>query len=85
MHKSCIYIQKAIYLAPHEVRACCQRFFVDGKMKGDVVLIMLEGERDIEYSEVVEAKKTLIEGINNGADDRCSGCFLLKERVKRRY
>lgn len=80
MHKSCIYIQKAIYLAPHEVRACCQRFFVDGKMKGDVVLIMLEGERDIEYSEVVEAKKTLIEGINNGADDRCSGCFLLKER-----
>jgi poly(ribitol-phosphate) beta-N-acetylglucosaminyltransferase len=80
MHKSCIYIQKAIYLAPYEVRACCQRFFVDGKMKGDVALVTLEDPRDIEYSEIIEAKKKLIEGINNGTDDRCAGCFALKER-----
>jgi poly(ribitol-phosphate) beta-N-acetylglucosaminyltransferase len=80
MHKSCIYIQKAIYLAPYEVRACCQRFFVDGKMKGDIALITLEGSRDIKYSEVIEAKNKLVRGINDGTDDRCAGCFALKER-----
>ena len=80
MHKSCTYIQKAIYLAPYEVRTCCQRFFVNGIRKGDVALITLEESRDIEYSEVIEAKKALVEGINNGTDDRCSGCLLLKEK-----
>lgn len=79
MHKSCPHIQKSIYLAPNEVRSCCQRFFVDGKIKGDVSLLSVNQPRDIEYSEIVKAKKDLVEGINNGTDDRCSGCFLLKE------
>ena len=79
MHKSCIHIQKSIYLAPYEVRACCQRFFVDGEIKGDVPLVTLTEPRDIDYSEVIEAKDKLVKGINDGSDDRCSGCFLLKE------
>jgi poly(ribitol-phosphate) beta-N-acetylglucosaminyltransferase len=80
MHKSCIHIQRSIYLAPNEIRACCQRFFVDNKMKGDVALITLTKQRDIDYSEVVQAKEKLIKDINNGTDDRCSGCFLLKNK-----
>ena len=80
MHKSCIHIQKSIYLAPNEIRACCQRFFVDNKIKGDVALISLTEPREIDYSEVVKAKEKLVKDINNGIDDRCSGCLLLKER-----
>ncbi len=79
MHKSCIHIQQSIYLSPYEIRACCQRFFVNGKMKGDVALVTLEEPRNIDYSEVIKAKEELVKGINNGTDDRCSGCFLLKE------
>jgi poly(ribitol-phosphate) beta-N-acetylglucosaminyltransferase len=79
MHKSCIHIQKSIYLAPYEVRACCQRFFVDGEMKGDVSLVTLDEPRNIKYSEIIKAKEELLKGVNNGTDDRCSGCFLLKE------
>jgi poly(ribitol-phosphate) beta-N-acetylglucosaminyltransferase len=79
MHKSCVHIQKSIYLAPYEIRACCQRFFVNGEIKGDISLVNLTEPRDIDYSEVIEAKNKLVKGINDGSDDRCSGCFLLKE------
>ncbi len=72
--KSCVYLQKAIYLAPNEIRACCQRFFVNGVMKGDVPLITLSGPRNISFQEVIDAKKKLIDGINNGSDQLCLGC-----------
>jgi len=80
MHKSCIHIQNSIYLAPYEIRTCCQRFFVDGKMKGDVSLIVCQDQKDISYADVIQAKQALVTGINNGTDDRCNGCFLLKEQ-----
>jgi poly(ribitol-phosphate) beta-N-acetylglucosaminyltransferase len=75
---SCKHIQQSIYCAPDEIRTCCQRFFVEGKMKGDVSLISLNEERNIGYIEIKNAKKSLIEGINNGTDDRCTGCPLLR-------
>jgi len=74
MMKSCVYLQKAIYLAPNEIRACCQRFFVDGVMKGDVPLIQLSEPRNVSFQEVIEAKKRLIHSINSGADQLCLGC-----------
>ena len=74
--KSCIHLQRSIYLAPDEVRACCQRFFVDGVMKGDVVLIKLDGPGKISYEEVLSKKQTLLSRINSdrGDDTPCSGC-----------
>lgn len=72
--KSCIYLQKAIYLAPNEIRACCQRFFVNGKIKGDVPLIKLINKRNVSFEEVINAKKNLLERINNETDVLCSGC-----------
>ena len=74
--KSCIHLQRSIYLAPDEVRACCQRFFVDGVMKGDVVLIKLDGPGKISYEEVLSKKQTLLSRINSdrGDDSPCSGC-----------
>jgi poly(ribitol-phosphate) beta-N-acetylglucosaminyltransferase len=75
---SCKDIQKSIYCAPKEIRTCCQRFFVGGRMKGDVALVILNEKRNISFQEIVEAKKTLVEGINNGTDERCTGCPNLK-------
>jgi poly(ribitol-phosphate) beta-N-acetylglucosaminyltransferase len=80
MHKSCVHIQKSIYLAPNEIRACCQRFFVDKKIKGDVKLLSVNEPRDIDFHEVIESKENLVKNINNGSDDRCSGCLLLEEK-----
>lgn len=76
---SCVYLQKAVYLAPNEIRACCQRFFIDGVLKGDVPLITLDKPRPVSYGEVIEAKKRLIANINNGSDRLCSGCPQLEE------
>jgi poly(ribitol-phosphate) beta-N-acetylglucosaminyltransferase len=75
---SCKDIQQSIYCAPDEIRTCCQRFFVDGKIKGDVSLVSLNEERNVSYNEIISAKKSLIDGINNGTDDRCTGCPLLR-------
>lgn len=72
--KSCVYLQKAIYLAPNEIRACCQRFFVDGQIKGDVPLIKLSEKHNVSFDDVIQAKKDLLENINNGTDILCSGC-----------
>lgn len=72
---SCKDIQGSIYLAPNEVRTCCQRFFVDGQMKGDVQL--LEAEEHLSMQDIIIAKQKLVEGINNGTDDRCTGCRYL--------
>jgi poly(ribitol-phosphate) beta-N-acetylglucosaminyltransferase len=79
-YKSCIHIQNSVYLSPHEIRACCQRFFVDEKIKGDVALLALDEPRDINFVEVINAKEKLVKDINSGEDDRCSGCILLEEK-----
>lgn len=63
-----------MYLAPNEIRACCQRFFVNGVMKGDVPLITLSEPRNIPFQEVIDAKKKLIAAINSGSDQLCFGC-----------
>ena len=75
--KSCTYIQSAIYLAPNEIRACCQRFFDGKEIKGDVLLLKPHG--DVLYPEIEAAKENLIKSINNGTDDRCNGCPHLKD------
>ena len=79
-YKSCIHIQNSVYLSPYEIRACCQRFFVDDKMKGDVALVTRNEPKDVDFLEVITAKEKLVKDINSGEDDRCNGCNLLEER-----
>ena len=42
MKYSCQDLQQSIYFGPRELRHCCQRFFVDGKMKGDVKILSVQ-------------------------------------------
>ena len=78
--KSCKYIQSAIYLAPNEIRVCCQRFHMDGVLKGDVVLKKLDENDQLTADKIIEWKKNLVSNINSGSDDRCDGCSYLIEK-----
>lgn len=80
MNKSwgCHDIYNSLYLAPDELRNCCQRFFVKGKMKGDVVVYKVNSQEDIDPKKILDAKLDLIEQINSNQENACSGCPSLK-------
>ena len=44
---SCEDLQGSIYFGPNALRHCCQRFFVDGKMEGDVEILKVKSDNDI--------------------------------------
>ena len=77
MKKSCVSLQRSVYFAPDEVRTCCQRFFVDGRMKGDVPLIHTNKLTAISYTDILKAKTKLLDDINSGKNDCCDGCHAL--------
>lgn len=67
---SCTDLHNSLFLAPDEIRTCCKRFFVDGKMNGDVKLV---GEF-FELDDILKAKQKLIDTINKGDECECTGC-----------
>jgi len=76
---SCKDLNSSIFLGPNEIRACCKRFFVGGKQKGDVVL--LAASPDINLEDINLAKHQLIKDINREESSVCSGCPYI-ERVQ---
>jgi glycosyltransferase involved in cell wall biosynthesis/organic radical activating enzyme len=77
-HLSCKDLDSSIFLGPNEIRACCKRFFVNGRQKGDVVL--LPASPEIDLKEIDLSKKKLINEINREESIVCSGCPYI-ERV----
>lgn len=77
---SCQDLHHSVFLAPTEVRTCCKRFFVDGEMRGDVVLegVTLSPESGIAAEEIQEAKRQLHLRINRGEATPCDGCPFMK-------
>lgn len=77
---SCIDLHHSVFLGPDEVRTCCKRFFVDGKMRGDVALIKIpEGQiMPVTPVRILKEKQKLHEKINQGAPNACSGCPFLE-------
>lgn len=80
---SCRDIENSIFLAPNEIRTCCKRFFVNGKIKGDVVLDLkidhpLDRTEKILTNQIVDAKNSLKRKINIGNENECSGCPYLE-------
>lgn len=71
-HLTCKDIESSLFLGPDEIRACCKRFFVDNKRKGDVVL--LKANPDITLSDINNAKANLVARLNSGEASECSGC-----------
>jgi pyruvate-formate lyase-activating enzyme len=76
---SCVDLHHSLYLAPDELRTCCKRFFVDGKMKGDVVLVNIKKGEQPTPAQILNRKRELYEQINEGMETPCSGCPWLSE------
>ena len=80
-YKSCKYILNSLYLAPDEIRSCCQRFHYDGEMRGDAVLIDNKKKSLIELSseDIKKARTDLLERIQNDTEKSCKGCRYINE------
>jgi glycosyltransferase involved in cell wall biosynthesis/sulfatase maturation enzyme AslB (radical SAM superfamily) len=76
---SCFDIHHSVFLAPNQIRTCCKRFFHNGSMRGDVVLLDVEGRnKSITSEEIVMAKRDLYDAINRGDSTDCDGCPFLE-------
>ena len=76
---SCRFLQRAIYYAPDELRHCCQRYYVKGKLMGDVKVLSAKNNSDVSLENIIKAKNELIEKINKGEKTDCYGCPLLEK------
>ena len=75
---SCYDLHNSVFLAPGEIRTCCKRFFHNGKLKGDVVLMKGTGEEfKFSYDEIKHKKQELFQEINRDASEECRGCPFL--------
>ena len=53
MKYSCEDLQGSIYFAPDVLRNCCQRFFVNEERKGDVEIIKISSNKDLDYKKII--------------------------------
>jgi len=87
---SCQDLNGSIFYAPNEVRTCCKRFFVGGKIQGDVVLeiesfnVSNENESKskdfIDSESIRKAKRNLQRKIDIGQKNPCQHCPFLSLR-----
>ena len=63
MKKKVRFLQRAVYYAPDELRHCCQRYYVNGKLMGDVKVLSAKDNSDVSLKNIVKAKNELIEKI----------------------
>jgi sulfatase maturation enzyme AslB (radical SAM superfamily) len=75
---SCADLHHSVFLAPSEVRTCCKRFFVDGEMRGDVVLTRAIAGAAPSGAAILAAKDDLHRAINRGEPTACTGCPFLE-------
>jgi poly(ribitol-phosphate) beta-N-acetylglucosaminyltransferase len=78
MYKTCADIENSIYIAPNEIRSCCQRFFYEGKMRGDAKLIEIKEGLTPSIDEIISARKKILEQIQNDENEDCKGCPLIQ-------
>lgn len=77
---SCVDLHHSVFLGPDEIRTCCKRFFVDGEMRGDVVLSKIPAGQIMPVTPVriLKDKQALLNTINRGEASACSGCPFLE-------
>lgn len=77
---SCVDLHHSVFLGPDEIRTCCKRFFVDGEMRGDVVLKKIPQGQIVPVTPqgILKDKQTLLTKINQGVETACSGCPFLE-------
>lgn len=83
---SCKDIEGSLYIAPNEIRSCCQRFFSNNKMRGDAKLLEIKEGVTPKADEIRNARQELFEKIQNNDAESCEGCpFLYKTNNKPKF
>tara|TARA_B100001939_G_C16910021_1_gene604145 strand:- start:129 stop:1430 length:1302 start_codon:yes stop_codon:yes gene_type:complete len=80
---SCKDIESSLYIAPNEVRSCCQRFFFDGEMRGDAKLLEIEEGKTPTSDDIINAREKLFSQIQKKKSKSCNGCPFLYETNKK--
>ena len=66
MFKTCKSLERSLFCAPDEIRACCHRFFHKGVMRGDAKLIEFKNkDNKIEPKDIIKARQKLLDQILN--------------------
>ena len=79
MYKTCKHIEESLYVAPNEVRACCQRFFYEGKMRGDAKLLEIKDGVTPTADDLKKEDKKLFDEVQEDKNEDCKGCPFLKK------
>jgi len=83
MYKTCEDLEESLYVAPNEIRACCKRFFYEGKMRGDAKLLDIENNKVPLTSDIAKAREKIFDEIQLGKNENCKGCTFLKDVEKK--
>lgn len=75
---SCEDLQGSVYFAPNVLRHCCQRFFVKGKMQGDVEIMKIKSDKDLDSQKIFNEKRKIINNLNKNIPTPCDGCPRIK-------
>ena len=78
-YKSCKDIESSLYIAPNEIRACCQRFFYKNEMRGDAKLLDIKDGKIPSAQNISYARSNLFESIQKNESESCNGCPFLYE------
>ncbi len=81
--KICKYIPDALYVAPNEIRACCQRFFYKNEIRGDAKLIDIVDGVTPTVSDLKNARQKIFNEIQLNKKKDCLGCNFLYEVDKK--
>ena len=79
MYKTCRDLEESLYVAPNEIRSCCQRFFYDGKMRGDAKLIDIKENVTPTFQDLKKAREKIFNEIQNDKNEDCKGCPFIKK------
>ena len=79
MYKTCHDLENSLYVAPNEIRSCCQRFFYDGKMRGDAKLIDIKENVTPTFEDLQKARNKIFNEIQNEENEDCKGCPFIKK------
>jgi len=81
-YKSCKDLESSLYIAPNEIRSCCQRFFYKGKMRGDAGLLEIKNGLTPNPNEIKSAREKLFNKIQKDQSESCLGCPFIYETNK---
>ena len=78
-YKVCKYIQDSLYVAPNEIRACCQRFFHNGEIRGDAKLLDITEGVTPTAENIKISREKIFNEIQSDQKKACQGCSYLYE------